>query len=139
MVEFLGRGFGNSDEKLFYLPEAHNDFIFSVLGEELGFIGVVVFVLVLMAFIYNGLKLSFSKNDNVIKSLLIAVVFLIGFQSFLNIGVVLGLLPTKGLNLPFVSFRGSSLVCNFWYRLNYLRLPRHEFKCLKSRWCKSLN
>ena len=114
MVEFWA-SFGNSDEKLFYLPEAHNDFIFSVLGEELGFIGVVVFVLVLMAFIYNGLKLSFSKNDNVIKSLLIAgVVFLIGFQSFLNIGVVLGLLPTKGLNLPFVSFGGSSLVCNFF-------------------------
>lgn len=110
-----GVGLGNSDEKLFYLPEAHNDFIFSVLGEELGLLGVIFFIMILMVFIYNGLKLSTSPSNNLIQTLLVAgVIFLIGFQAFLNMGVVLGVLPTKGLNLPFVSFGGSSMICNFF-------------------------
>ena len=110
-----GKGLGNSNEKLFYLPEAHNDFIFSVIGEELGLIGVVAFIFILMIFIYNGLKLSTQNNNNFIQHLIICgVVFLISYQSFLNMGVVMGVLPTKGLNLPFVSFGGSSLVCNFF-------------------------
>lgn len=110
-----GVGLGNSDEKLFYLPEAHNDFIFSVLGEELGLLGVVFFITILMVFIYNGLKLSISPRNNLVQTLIIAgVIFLIGFQAFLNMGVVMGVLPTKGLNLPFVSFGGSSIICNFF-------------------------
>jgi len=110
-----GVGLGNSDEKLFYLPEAHNDFIFSVLGEELGLIGVIFFILIFLVFIYNGLKLSTSPSNNLIQTLIVAgVIFLIGFQAFLNMGVVLGVLPTKGLNLPFVSFGGSSMICNFF-------------------------
>ena len=68
-----------------------------------------------MIFIYNGLKLSTQSNNNFIQHLIICgVVFLISYQSFLNMGVVMGVLPTKGLNLPFVSFGGSSLVCNFF-------------------------
>ncbi len=110
-----GKGLGNSNEKLFYLPEAHNDFIFSVIGEELGLVGVVSFILILMVMIYNGLKLSLVKNNNLIQYLIISsVVFLISYQSFLNMGVVMGVLPTKGLNLPFVSFGGSSMICNFF-------------------------
>jgi cell division protein FtsW len=109
---FWGKGIGNSTEKLFYLPEAHNDFILSVLGEELGFVGVFVCVLLYLVFIYFGFKLI-SKNQN--RFAVIAgstVIFAIGLQTVLNMGVVLGLLPTKGLNLPFISSGGSSLVAN---------------------------
>ncbi len=109
---FSGAGIGNSQEKLFYLPEAHNDFIFSVIGEELGFIGVILLIALFVTFIYTGFRLSL-KLQNHTKSLFgIAVVFAIGFQAALNMGVVLGLLPTKGLNLPFISYGGSSLLAN---------------------------
>ena len=95
-----GQGLGNSNEKLFYLPESYNDFIFSVIGEELGFMGVV------------GFKLALSLRSRLSSLLVASIVFCIGIQAFLNMGVVLGLLPTKGLNLPFVSYGGSSMVAN---------------------------
>ena len=111
---FWGRGIGNSDEKLLYLPEAHNDFIFSVMGEELGFIGVLFFVILFAYTIYQGFWLS-SRSKNMLSSLFVAgIVFVIALQGILNMGVVLGLLPTKGLNLPFVSYGGSSLLGNFF-------------------------
>ena len=109
-----GTGLGNSNEKLFYLPEAHNDFIFSVIGEELGFIGVITVVLTFIAFIYLGLKLAMYAKEKVAVVLIAAVIFTIALQTFLNMGVVLGLLPTKGLNLPFISYGGSSLISNFF-------------------------
>lgn len=112
---FFGTGIGNSHEKLFYLPEAYNDFIFSVLGEELGFIGLLAVVLLFISFIYWGLKMSVDKDLNSMRlnSIFIAaVIFCIGLQAFLNMGVVLGILPTKGLNLPFISYGGSSLIAN---------------------------
>ena len=111
----FGAGIGNSHEKLFYLPEAYNDFIFSVLGEELGFIGVLFVVLLFLSFIFWGLKLAmeqYSTGENINGSFITAVVFSIGLQAFLNMGVVLGLLPTKGLNLPFISYGGSSIIAN---------------------------
>ena len=108
-----GQGLGNSKEKLFYLPEAHNDFIFSVIGEEWGFMGVLFLVSLFIIFIYTGLKLSLESPRQ--SSLLIAsIMFLFGMQTLFNMGVVLGLLPTKGLNLPFISYGGSSLVSNFF-------------------------
>lgn len=111
---FLGKGLGNSNEKLFYLPEAHNDFIFSVVGEELGFIGVLFIILLFVAMIYFGFKLVLKLNDRVAVILGSAIIFVLGIQALLNMGVVLGLLPTKGLNLPFISYGGSSLICNFF-------------------------
>lgn len=108
----FGKGIGNSTEKLYYLPEAYNDFIFSVLGEELGLIGVIFIVLFYMIFILIGFKLALSVKSKINTQLIAAIIFGIGFQAFLNMGVVLGLLPTKGLNLPFISYGGSSLVAN---------------------------
>lgn len=108
----LGQGLGNSNEKLFYLPEAHNDFIFSVLGEELGFAGVLLVVLLFLALVHSGLSLSLLVRDRRASMLAASITFLFGLQAFLNMGVALGLLPTKGLNLPFVSYGGSSLVAN---------------------------
>ena len=110
----LGQGLGNSNEKLFYLPEAHNDFIFSVIGEELGFVGVFVIICLFLAFLYFGFKLVLQVRDRIGIILGSSIIFVLGFQALLNMGVVLGLLPTKGLNLPFISYGGSSLVCNFF-------------------------
>lgn len=110
----FGQGLGNSNEKLFYLPEAHNDFIFSVIGEELGFIGVFFIICLFIAFIYFGFKLVLQVKDRIGIILGSAIIFVLGLQALLNMGVVLGLLPTKGLNLPFISYGGSSLICNFF-------------------------
>lgn len=110
----FGQGLGNSNEKLFYLPEAHNDFIFSVIGEELGFIGVFFLICLFVTFIYFGFKLALKVQERKGIIMASAIVFVLGLQALLNMGVVLGLLPTKGLNLPFVSYGGSSLLCNFF-------------------------
>jgi len=107
-----GQGLGNSQEKLFYLPEAYNDFIFSVLGEELGLIGVFFVSLLFVSFLYIGFKLSVQSQKRNVVIFISSIVFIICLQAFLNMGVVLGLLPTKGLNLPFISYGGSSMVAN---------------------------
>lgn len=109
----FGKGLGNSHEKLFYLPEAHNDFIFSVLGEELGFIGVVFTICVFSFFLYRGFSLATSVASKSRSLVMASLIFLIGIQVLLNMSVVLGLLPTKGLNLPFISYGGSSMLANF--------------------------
>lgn len=109
---FFGQGLGNSNEKLFYLPEAYNDFIFSVVGEELGFIGVVAVAIMFVSFIFIGFKMAISLKSRVGSIMVSTIIFAIGFQAFMNMGVVLGVLPTKGLNLPFISYGGSSMVAN---------------------------
>lgn len=109
---FFGQGLGNSNEKLFYLPEAYNDFIFSVVGEELGFIGVFVTIVMFISFIFIGFKMAISLKSRVGSIMVATIIFTIGFQAFMNMGVVLGVLPTKGLNLPFISYGGSSMVAN---------------------------
>lgn len=108
----FGQGIGNSHEKLFYLPEMYNDFIFSVIGEEAGFLGVLFVVLAYSVFIFLGFKLALTVKSKINTQLISGIIFAIGFQAFLNMAVVLGLLPTKGLNLPFISYGGSSLVSN---------------------------
>lgn len=109
---FFGQGLGNSNEKLFYLPEAYNDFIFSVVGEELGFIGVIATAIMFVSFIFIGFKMAISLKSRVGSIMISSIIFAIGFQAFMNMGVVLGVLPTKGLNLPFISYGGSSMVAN---------------------------
>ena len=107
-----GTGLGASLQKLFYLPEAYNDFILSVLGEELGFIGIALVAILFIMFILFGFRMAMNINEYRGRVFASTVVFLIGFQALLNMGVVLGLLPTKGLNLPFISYGGSSLLAN---------------------------
>lgn len=125
---WFGTGLGNSNEKLFYLPEAHNDFIFSVVGEELGFLGVIFVVFLFAAFVYFGFALALKMKGR--KSFILAstVVFTLGLQATLNMGVVLGLLPTKGLNLPFISAGGSSLIANFFALGLFFSALTHERK-----------
>lgn len=115
---FFGVGLGNGKEKLFYLPEAHNDFIFAVIGEELGFIGVVSVIFAYCFFISRGLKIAGERiktYGDMFGGLLAAGITLaLGLQAFVNIGVVLGLLPTKGLTLPFISYGGSALIVDLF-------------------------
>jgi len=107
---WLGKGLGQGQQKLFYLPEAHTDFIFSVIGEELGILGISVVIALFCFFCYRGLKISLNAPDLFGRYIAVGCTLLIGMEALLNMGVVMGLLPTKGLTLPFVSYGGSSLV-----------------------------
>jgi cell division protein FtsW len=111
---FFGQGLGNSLGKLHYLPEAHNDFIFSIIGEETGFMGILILVLLFVGLVYSGLRLADHIGKPFQSKIVSAITFCIGIQAILNMGVVLALLPTKGLNLPFISYGGSSLIANFF-------------------------
>jgi cell division protein FtsW len=106
----FGTGLGESKQKLFYLPEAHTDFIFSVIGEELGFIGVVVIAAMFMLLILRGLRTAINAPDEFTSFLAFGITLLIGMQAFANMAVVMGMVPTKGLALPFLSYGGTSLV-----------------------------
>jgi cell division protein FtsW len=108
----LGRGLGGSIQKLFYLPEAHTDFIFSIIGEELGLIGTTVILAAFALIAWRGLRVSLLAPDRFGSLLALGVTMMIAVQALLNITVVTGLAPTKGLPLPFVSNGGSSLLIN---------------------------
>ena len=111
--EWVGLGLGNSIQKLFFLPEAHTDFIFSIIGEELGFVGAASVVLLFVVLVIRGLSIGNSarrKGMNFHSSLAYGISILLGVQSVVNLGVNLGVLPTKGITLPFISYGGNSLV-----------------------------
>jgi cell division protein FtsW len=105
----LGQGIGASRQKLFYLPESHTDFIFAVIGEELGFLGAAAFVALFAVLIWRGLRVGLRTSDPFGSYLALGITLLIATQTLVNLGVVTGLLPTKGLPLPFISFGGSAL------------------------------
>jgi cell division protein FtsW len=106
----LGQGVGGSRQKLFYLPEAHTDFIFAVVGEELGFVGATLFVALFAVLIWRGLRIGLRTSEPFGAYLALGITLLIATQVLVNLGVVTGLLPTKGLPLPFISFGGSALL-----------------------------
>jgi cell division protein FtsW len=109
----FGLGLGEGRQKLFFLPAPHTDFIFSVIGEELGLLGAIVIVLLFFIFTMRGIHVGLSLEDRFASYLAVGITLMISLQAIINIGVVLGLLPTKGLTLPFVSYGGTSLVTNF--------------------------
>jgi cell division protein FtsW len=111
--EWLGVGLGNSVQKLHYLPEAHTDFIFSIYAEEFGLVGVVLIVCLYVLLVYRILHVArqaMKKRDLFAAYSCIGIAVILALQSFVNIGVTSGLLPTKGLTLPFVSYGGSSFI-----------------------------
>ena len=108
----FGQGLGNGKQKLFYLPEAHTDFIFSVVGEELGLTGVMMVISLFLIVIYCGIKIALRSRDRFGTYLALGIFSFIGLQGIVNMGVVMGLLPTKGTTLPFVSYGGTSLIVN---------------------------
>ena len=107
-----GRGLGGSLQKLFFLPSAHNDFIFAIIGEELGLIGTSAIIVLIGLFLACGFRIAIAARDLFSKYLVCGLVGMIGLEAMVNIGVVTGLLPTKGLPLPLVSYGGSSMAVN---------------------------
>ena len=107
----FGVGMGQGQGKLFFLPEAHTDFTLAVFGEEMGFLGVL-FLLSLYGFlIYSGFRIAIKTQDPFKRAVALGLSMTFALSAFINTGVCLGLLPTKGLTLPFLSYGGSSLVC----------------------------
>lgn len=106
----FGVGLGQSRQKLFYLPAAHTDFIFSIIGEELGLIGTIGIIILFMIFIHQGFKILKNSADKFGYFLGLGLILIISFKAVVNIGVSCGVLPTKGLPLPFISYGGSSFV-----------------------------
>jgi len=106
----FGVGLGHSKQKLFYLPAAHTDFIFSIIGEELGLIGTIGLIVLFMIFIRQGLKVIKGASDKFGYFLALGLILMITLKAVINIGVSCGVLPTKGLPLPFISYGGSSFI-----------------------------
>lgn len=106
----FGVGLGHSRQKLFYLPAGHTDFIFSIIGEELGLIGTIGVVILFLIFILQGLKIIKYAPDKFSYFLALGLVLMIALKAVINIGVSCGILPTKGLPLPFISYGGSSFI-----------------------------
>ena len=110
--QLFGRGLGESRQKLFYLPEAHTDFVYSVVGEELGLLGALAVLALFGVIIVRGLRLTAKIEEPFDHYLAFGLTVLLGLQALIHMGVVMGLMPTKGLVLPFISYGGSAMVVN---------------------------
>ncbi len=108
----FGVGLGEGKQKLFFLPEAHTDFVLALVGEELGLMGTSVIILLFAIFMWKGFQIAERARMPFGRHLGMGITLLVGIQALINAGVATGLLPTKGLTLPFVSYGGSSLVVN---------------------------
>ncbi|MCX5716090.1 MAG: putative lipid II flippase FtsW [Candidatus Omnitrophica bacterium] len=106
----FGVGLGGSRQKLFYLPESYTDFIFSIIGEELGLVGTVAVLALFMLFLWQGMKVAFNCPEQFGRFIALGVVSMISLEAMINIGAAIGAIPTKGLPLPFISYGGTSLM-----------------------------
>jgi cell division protein FtsW len=109
-----GLGLGDGRQKLFFLPEAHTDFILSIVGEELGLLGVLTVIALFGVLVWRGYRTAFRARDVFGGYLAFGITTMFGLQALVNIGVVLGSLPTKGLPLPFISYGGTSLLMSLF-------------------------
>jgi cell division protein FtsW len=107
---FTGVGLMESKQKLFYLPEAHTDFIYAVICEELGFVGALIVIALFVVYGWRGLRAAFSAPDGFGRLLALGITAMVLSQALINFAVVLGMVPTKGIPLPFISYGGSSLL-----------------------------
>jgi cell division protein FtsW len=128
---WFGVGLGSSIQKLFYLPEAHTDFVFAVLAEELGLVGVIGVIGLFVALVWRAFQISRMASQAGLKFqgyLALAFGMWLGLQAIVNIGVNMGVLPTKGLTLPLLSYGRSSLIVSLGWLGVLLRIY-HEVKC----------
>jgi cell division protein FtsW len=109
-----GVGLGDGKQKLFFLPEAHTDFIAAIIGEELGLLGLCVVMAIFGVVVWRGLRAAYGARDNFGRYLAFALTIQFSLQALIHLSVVMGLLPTKGLTLPFVSYGGSSLIISMF-------------------------
>ncbi len=121
----LGQGLMAGVQKLFYLPHPHTDFIYAVIAEETGLLGALVVLLCFGVILWRGLDIAASAPDRFGALLAVGITMMVAFQAFFNISVVLGLLPTKGIPLPFVSAGGSSLLINLLAMGILLNVSQH--------------
>src|SRR5699024_5446207 len=120
----MGVGLGNSLQKYFYLPEPQTDFIFAILGEELGFIGGTIVIVLFFVLFWRGIKVALQAPDNFGCYMALGIVAMLSIQVMINISVVIGLIPVTGITLPFLSYGGSSLtltLCSAGLLLNISR------------------
>ncbi len=122
----MGRGFMDGVQKLFYLPEPHTDFIYAVIGEELGLVGATGVLLCFCVIAWRGLRIAMRAEDQFGSYVALGLTTMIGAQAFVNMSVVLSLLPTNGIPLPFVSAGGSSLLINLLGMGVLLNISQHE-------------
>jgi cell division protein FtsW len=106
----FGVGLGKSQQKLFYLPAAHTDFIYSIIGEEFGLRGTLFIIFLFVIFLWQGTRIAVRTADSFGYYICIGILVMLGMQAVVNIGVSMGALPTKGLPLPFISYGGSALI-----------------------------
>ena len=123
---FLGLGLGNSIQKHFYLPEPQTDFIFAIISEELGFLGVLIVSALFITIIYRGIKIALSTRDLFSKYLSFGIIFGLAFQALLNLMVVVSLIPITGVTLPFLSYGGSSLLISMMSMGILLNISRNS-------------
>lgn len=126
----FGVGLGESKQKFLYIPEPHNDFIFSILSEELGFVGCLIVILLFTIFIWRGILIAIKAPDMFGSLMAVGITALVAVQAIINIAVVTASIPTTGMPLPFFSYGGTAL-------LILLCSVRHIIKYIKSRF-KSL-
>ncbi len=125
-----GAGLGESQGKLFFLPEAHTDFTMAIFGEEMGFTGFCFVLMIYGYLVVRGLQLASRTEDIFARAVSLGLSLTFGFSVFINVGVVTGLLPTKGLTLPFLSYGGSSLLMTAFMFGLLLNIQRQENKAL---------
>jgi cell division protein FtsW len=122
----FGRGLMAGVQKLFYLPEPHTDFIYAVIAEELGLIGSTAILLCFAVITWRGLRIAFRAEDSFGAFVALGLTTMIAVQAFVNMSVVLGLLPTKGMPLPLVSAGGSSMLVNLLGIGVLLNVSQHQ-------------
>lgn len=132
--QFWGLGLGESLQKLNYLPEARSDYIAAIYAEERGFVGIVALIALYLTFAYAGFVVAMQAPDRGGFLLASILTFLIAIQAFLNLGIVSGLLPSKGMTLPFFSQGGSSLIMNIAALFLLLDISRQSKKALNTEW-----
>ena len=132
----FGVGPGNSNQRDFFLPQSYDDFVFSIVGEEYGFIGVTIVILLFAIFIYRGLRLSKNLEDDFAKYLAFGITIIIGMNAIINMMVATGIMPTTGVTLPFISYGGTSIIFNS-IALGIL-LNISTFRNKKTNWAEML-
>lgn len=122
----FGQGFMNSRQKHFYLPEPQTDFIFSIISEEFGFLGILIVATLFTIIIFKGFKIAKNSGDKFAKFLAFGITFGLAFQAILNLMVVVGLIPVTGVTLPFLSYGGSSLLITLISMGVLLNISRYQ-------------
>jgi cell division protein FtsW len=130
----LGVGIGNSKQKLFYLPEPHTDFILAIIAEEIGFIGVSVLLILFAFVVIRGIKIALNAPEVFGAYLAMGISCMLAVQVIVNMGVVMALLPTKGLTLPFISYGGSSLIVSLTGMGILMNISKRSLEASNGQW-----